>query len=135
MWGLRYHYDVNNSWSLGAEVGYQHDETSQKVINTDTGAIRTIKKNTDAIMIMGLAKLNYYIGTNGAFEFYGNLYAGAIILRVNGNGRKLGVEGSSTTFSFQVNPIGLRYGNALSGMLELGFGMKGIFTLGIGYNF
>ena len=41
----------------------------------------------------------------------------------------------STFFNLQLSPAGFQYGNALRGIVEIGFGYKGIINGEIQYNF
>lgn len=133
MWAVRYHYDVNNFWSLGGEVGYQRQSTEQTLENQQTQLRRNEEMLTNAYLLMGYAKLNYYTNQSGRFQIYGNLSAGVLLL--DSSGSEVFEDASDAYVAFQLNPIGVSYGGALSGFLEAGFGYKGFLTIGLSYAF
>lgn len=112
-------------------------DISWQLINEDVllNEIKVGDKSTN-FLSFGLG-VDYYYFEKGRLE----LYSGATIAPTLQYARLSNVEGiddESTAdgfFNYQINAVGLRYGDDLAVILELGYGYKGIGSLGISFRY
>lgn len=76
-----------------------------------------------------LNKIQLYSGAGLGFRY------GSEKLTPPAGSEKQGTTGTISQLSYQINALGLRYGNDLGGYIELGYGYKGIILAGISYQF
>lgn len=128
MWGLGYRYYVTPRFSVGADLGYMRH--SNRYTLTREEDVRSGERNTSYALALPTGEFSYL--NKPGVQLYGNLSAGIMVMSgystVSGDGSRYDYDG--TSFAFQVNPIGARFGRRFGGFVELGFGFKGIATLG-----
>lgn len=121
--GLNYSRKICPKISLGAQMVYAllketYTERSSKVSTTYTD---------NMFSILFLSKFNWVNGVN--FGFYQSAAFG-----LYNSFRE--AHDNVTKFAYQVSLAGLRFGSqSLFGTIELGFGNKGIFNIGLSYRF
>ncbi len=114
-------YYLNDRASLGLQVNYAAYDATYKL---SSGGDFKIKNTFITPMIH--AKANWV--NLKYFQLYSAIAAGAsFITGVDDNNKK----GNSTSFAFQVSPLGLRVGNTFSIFAEGGFGYQGIVSAGV----
>ena len=67
------------------------------------------------------------------FGMYSSLAAGIMVASLSGS--KNGDSDSKVNFMGQLTGLGAEFGGQLRGFAELGFGERGVFTLGLRYKF
>ncbi|QNK64628.1 hypothetical protein H7F33_09175 [Pedobacter sp. PAMC26386] len=119
---LGYRYQLSPEVRIGADLGYQ-GRTYIDRVNEFTAAA-----STDFIYSHGRT-----------VELYGTVGAGYRIMTggIGYSGRSISEEfNGANKFIYQINPIGIRVGNgAISGFAELGWGYRGLMTIGVAYKF
>lgn len=126
--GLEYDRNVNNWFTYGA-VGVV-DYISSDSYNVDGDGNKTYKGKFSFgyVSLMPLAKFRWF--TNPKFGMYSKIAFGAGIVP---GGEE---ENLQVSFAGQLSPVGMQFGGGnVSGILELGYGMQGIVTLGIKKSF
>lgn len=126
--GLEYDRNVNNWFTYGA-VGVV-DYISSDSYNVDGDGNKTYKGKFSFgyVSLMPLAKFRWF--TNPKFGMYSKIAFGAGIVP---GGEE---ENLQVSFAGQLSPVGIQFGGGnVSGILELGYGMQGIVTLGIKKSF
>lgn len=115
-------YSFNSRWSAGVSTGYTG--SVMRVVDKETGAVNS----TNFVHFVPLTAVGRYNYLNRpSVKLYGSLEAGGLLSF--GNDIQL-------TYNFQVNPIGVEYGNKFFGMAELGVGMNYFGgRIGLGYRF
>lgn len=113
-----YRYHISPRFLVGGDVGFQ--SVSWK---PDMGS-------TSFTTIMPLAE--YYYLNKPNVKLYGNAMVGLGLGSFTGS-----TEGTTSGAfpSFQLNPIGVRIGKNYGGFLEVGAGLKGIFSAGFSAKF
>lgn len=133
--GVGYRYHFRKNFSAGLDLSYQKVTNHFTYASNDSG--NPEKKGEDAInmiLIMPAAAFKYI--HRPKFQLYGNVAAGLAI----GSSEETvadgapSIEDSTTGFAFQINPIGVRVGRKIAGFAELGFGYRGIITVGLSVN-
>ncbi len=121
--GLNYSYKICPKVSLGAQLTYgmikeTYTERSSSISTTYTD---------NMFSFLFLSKFNWVNGVN--FGFYQSAAFG-----VFNSFRE--AHDNVTKFAYQVSLAGLRFGSqSIFGTIELGFGNKGIFNVGLVYRF
>lgn len=134
MYEVGYRYRLSDQIKIGADIGYLNAE---KVFKSTTGANKTQEvRKANYLVFLPTAEFSYI--KTPLLNFYGSGAAGAIFGRVQEvknltTGKTTGKN--SVSFAYQVNPVGLRVGKRLGAFAELGFGYKGLATLGANFKF
>ena len=130
-WQAGYRYLLTDRWAVGGSFIFDYETAD---------AIRNISGFGDT-KIGDFKRFHYTLGAEADFSyiarekfaFYSSLGIGATLYH-----QTYRQEGATNTdsddlihFNFQVTPIGLKFGNVWGGFLELGFGYKGIISLGL----
>lgn len=122
---LGYKYHINSRFNVGGVFLYEYSTADAYNQNVRIG---DFYKNFFTLAAEG--GVNYI--KSSYFSFYGLLGAGASIYnqkyKEDITNRK--ESQSIVHFNFQITPIGLKFGNNYGGYLELGFGYRGIISLG-----
>ncbi|MDX6191593.1 hypothetical protein SGQ83_19720 [Flavobacterium sp. Fl-318] len=125
-----YRYQITDRSRVGLDLGYQN--YSSKMITEKTS--KTVKRAVDYILILPTA--NYTYLRIPLVDLYGSASIGAYLTneKITETNQNV-IKNNSIDLGWQVNPIGLRVGEKLSGFAELGFGIKGFVTAGVNYKF
>jgi hypothetical protein len=133
LWSIGYRYYVAPRFNIGADIGYM--KFNADYLLTKGAEERKGERNTT--FLLALPNAEYVYLNKPKVQLYGNLGLGMIHLSghsdVAGDGQPY--DYSASTFAFQVNPIGVRFGQRFGGFAELGFGLKGIFSAGFSARF
>ncbi len=126
---IYYKYALAKRWFVGIDASYQSIWYDAYVNNAKSGKI------TDSYITFGLGTEYHYVST----EWF-QMYSGLSIAYTAQSSKYTGSSsdfsnGSSSFVNFHVNAAGFRFGKVLAGIVELGFGYKGIVTGGISYQF
>jgi len=132
---LDYGYRVSRKFLVGLSLSYSRIAEEQyrksepdKLYGTSTGYYYSV---------MPTVKANWIEKEH--FTFYSRVSAGLLLCKydnkVEGKNDDDKDDDMSKAFAFQVSPVGLEFGNALRGYVELGFGAAGIVSGGIRYRF
>jgi hypothetical protein len=124
---LTYNFAPKKWLHLGGALAYENIKKDVFVSNEKQGSL-----NRDFVTIAAEAKFSY-VNAN-YFQMYSGLGAG-ITLNSDKFTPITGSDNSDTQthFNFQLNLLGFRFGNALAGYLEIGYGYKGIASFGLSY--
>lgn len=132
MLGLRYTYQFSDRFRAGLDAGYlKMDRTLVEKDKSDNPTV--YKSNQHVIVVMPTAEFSYI--KTSFINFYGSASAGGMLIATPDQPKEKIKGGTDMSFAFQVNPLGLRIGKQFGGFAELGFGHKGIATVGISYQF
>lgn len=101
---LAYHYRINKTLAVGASL------------STDFEWFHSV-----------MFKMQFYYISNPKFSFYGDLGLGATLWCYENSNRDLT---SKIIPNFGIYPIGLKFGRNAGGLIELGYGYKGIVNFG-----
>ncbi len=129
VYGLGYRYHVSPRVNVGLDLGYMQFDADYELKKDNDRQSGTRK--TNFVLILPTAEYAYM--NKRKVQLYGNASVGLATLSgkssvgASANNDK---DYSSTVFAFQVNPIGVRYGERFGGFAELGFGFKGFLSLG-----
>lgn len=128
LWGIGYRYYVSPRFSVGLDMGFMKYSASYTLKKADDK--RQGERKTNFIVALPTAEYSYL--NKQKVQLYGNIGVG--ITSVSGHST-VSRDGdlhdySATTVAFQLNPIGVRFGQRFGGFAELGFGFKGIVTAG-----
>lgn len=121
---LGYTYQLNRVISVGLNVGYYNVGITLK---DDTG---TVNSSAGLVPILATGKFDWFRNQSDMFGMYSKVGLGAMAW----GGKLLEDDLISRTYwtpAFHVSLIGLEVGQAVSGFMELGAGMEGIFQIGI----
>lgn len=119
--GVEYGRNVNSWFTYGGLVTL--DYMTSRTYNVDSEGNRTPngRFNLGYVSLMPVAKFRWF--DHPRFGMYSKVGAGAGLAFSDGTG---------VSFSAQLSPVCMQYGNdKLRGVLEIGYGMQGILTLGI----
>lgn len=115
-------YHFNTRWSVGLNTGYAG--CVWKIVDKDTRVVNS-ETHLDFIPVTAVGRYNYLYRPK--VKLYGSMEAGALLFA----GDDFGV-----TANFQINPIGVEFGQKFFGMAELGIGLNYVgCRLGMGYRF
>lgn len=123
----QYLYNFNNTWSIGCAAMY----TGTTAYNKE----RTCKQTDSFIALMPTVRATWFHSSH--FGMYSRAAIGGLIDFANttNTGSTNGTKKESSTsgnVAFQVSPVCMEFGsNKVSGFLELGFGMQGMFMAGV----
>lgn len=128
MFELGYRYNINERLKIGADISYLKSEDTFKA---NTANAKSVTRNTN--YLMGLATVEFSYIRTSLLNFYGSGGLGVL----SGSTKETGGSYSSNevAFGYQINPAGLRVGKKFGAFVELGYGYKGIATLGLNYRF
>lgn len=128
LWGIAYRYYVTPRFSVGLDAGYMQYSASYSLKKSDDE--REGERKTKFIVALPTAEYSYL--NKEKVQLYGNIGLGLTSMSghstVSGDGSRY--DYSAASFAFQLNPIGVRFGQRFGGFAELGFGFKGFFTAG-----
>ncbi len=130
LYGLGYRYSINR-FKIGADLGFARSSSKLTNAGENTPSIKERELN---FLVLPTAEFVYF--RKGLFELYGSAGAGVNLKRhtenaltANAKARKSDL---TTSFIYQVNPIGFSVGNSrIGGFVEAGLGSKGFLTAGI----
>jgi len=122
---LGYKYSPSPRIAVGATFAYAYNNSDAYINNTKNGEF-------DDNYFTFAAELEYRYVSQPKLVLYGSVGAGATIMKqkyTSDTGKSS--DADKTYFNFQVSPIGIKYGNRFGVFGELGFGYKGILSVGI----
>lgn len=129
---LRYYYQVLPWLEVGGEIGAK------------TNSVMNIYNQNETSPFLNYSNTALFLTAGIRFSFYKTdfvqLYSGLNV------GARLNIESQNSTipyntyaphvgsagFTFQATAFGVRFGKQVYGLAELGYGYKGILTLGVG---
>jgi len=123
-----YRFSLSETVNLGAQVGYLGLKSTTTVHDTDGNKLSEANTKSNVILVMPAIDVRYFKANK--FKMYGNLMAGVGFTTSTSDGE----SDSGSGFVFQVNPIGLSYGEKTSVFLEAGIGAS-IFNGGVSFTF
>lgn len=129
---LSYHrFNATNRVGVGLALVY--DKLSADIVNSTKTKISS--SSTQAITAAVEGKFKYNKGDH--FNIYGLLGAGYTFNRTSYDPPPSSGKDSfdNSHFNFQVTPIGVQFGSAVKGFIELGIGYKGLVSGGLQFNF
>lgn len=129
VYGLGYRYHVTPRFNVGLDLGYMQFKADYEL--KKEGDVQEGTRKTNFVLILPSAEYAYM--SKRKVRLYGNASAGVTTLSGTssvGAAANNDKDYSSTVFAFQINPIGVRYGERFGGFAELGFGFKGFLSLG-----
>ena len=133
---LGYRYSLNR-FKVGADLGFARSSSKLTLTGESSPSIK--EKNLN-FLVLPTAEFVYL--RKGLFEMYGSASAGINLSRhtedaLTEAGRKnLSKSDLTTSFIYQVNPIGFSVGNdRIGGFVEVGLGSKGFLTAGLSLKF
>ena len=136
LYGLGYRYSLNK-FRLGADLGFARSNSKLTLTGENSPSIKECNLN---FLLLPTAEFVYF--RKGLFEMYGSAGAGINLSRHTEDaltevGRKnLNKSDLTTSFIYQVNPIGFSVGNdRIGGFVEIGLGSKGFLTAGLSLKF
>lgn len=136
LYGLGYRYSLNR-FKVGADLGFARSSSKLTLTGKSSPSIK--EKNLN-FLVLPTAEFVYL--RKGLFEMYGSASAGINLSRhtedaLTEAGRKnLSKSDLTTSFIYQVNPIGFSVGNdRIGGFVEVGLGSKGFLTAGLSLKF
>lgn len=122
---LDYRRPVSDRMKLGAQIGYYayKGTSTEYSFNREIYEVYDVKRSAFVIM----PGLDYTYYQRNKFKFYGNVMAGVGITNSEAKGTmntsRYG-EDNNVIFAFQVNPIGLSYGENFKFFAEGGLGFS-----------
>lgn len=130
---LTYYYAIKPWLHVGGEVYYsgRYTEVRDRVPDEQLGTA-----GVSNLSVLPSIRFQYYDREN--IGLYSGVSAGLHILMAHGDQLYDGENPVNTLayrLAFQVTALGMRFGNRVYGMMEIGFGHKGICTIGIGTRF
>lgn len=130
LYGVGYHYFVSKNFKLGLSAQYARYDVSRSFSNGLSAS------ETDTWVTLLVEPKGQWIDGRVA-QLYSGVGLGASFYRSEGrsSAREEVFTDNRTFFSFQVTPIGVRFGRAVGGHLELGFGYKGLINIGLSGRF
>lgn len=126
VWSVGYRYYVTPRFNVGGDISYMRNKTDYTL--TKGTDVRQGERQNNFYMVMPTAEYLYM--NRPKVQLYGNLGVGVLSLSGHSTVTTDRHDYSATTVAFQVNPIGVRFGQRFGGFAELGFGLKGILTAG-----
>lgn len=134
---LNYNYFVSEKFAVGMNVGYFSDNSKKTYRDKSTDELTYTSDKTSLITITPNIKFIYV--KKNRFQFYGRALAGVGLktekTKVRNSTETVSKKDNDPWFIFQVMPIGLSYGGDFAVYGEFGFGVKGLFGLGVRYQF
>lgn len=134
--GLAYLYHFNRWLSVGANLNYQRLKTEYSIKKADN-LTEVAKANRTITAIMLLPEVHFTYLNKPVVQLYGQIGLGAVMYFVHKSSSAQPYDDHSAlpVFAFQIDPIGVRVGKKYAGFFQLGFGFKGIATLGFSARF
>lgn len=134
---ITYNHFLSHKLAVGVDVGYYSYQTDEVYEDQDTHEKTYAHSNWTLFSIA--PNIKYIYVDHPAFDFYGRaliglLYGHSASEARSGSGTNTD-SGNALFFMAQVMPLGVRFGRAFGGFVELGFGMKGFIGLGLSYKF
>ena len=138
VFGLGYRYSLSKRMKLGMDIGFAK-VSSHVTAKGDKGP--SYKEKELNLLVLPTAEVIYL--KRNLFQLYGSAAAGINLTRHSETaktekGKELVQAGShfNQEFAYQVNPIGVRFGNKrIGGFVEAGLGYRGFITAGISLGF
>lgn len=134
---LNYNYFVSEKLGIGLNVGYFGRTVKRTYENRYTGELTYSKDKVSMVSITPNIKFIYF--QKNRFQFYGRVLAGIALTTdkadVRNSSESISKKDTDSWFLFQFMPLGFSYGGDFAIFGELGFGVKGIFGLGLRYQF
>lgn len=132
--GLQYDYLLNPNLAVGMSAAFEQKtaelEVRHKTVNRD---ITVGSYRRRAFTLAPEVNFTYRLPT--AVKIYGTVGLGGTLILETFRGDNGSRTVASGSFAFQVSPVCLRFGRTFSGWIELGYGYKGIASLGASYQF
>lgn len=136
LYGLGYRYSLNR-FKVGADLGFARSSSKLTLTGESSPSIK--EKNLN-FLVLPTAEFVYL--RKGLFEMYGSASAGINLSRhtedalTEADRKNLSKSDLTTSFIYQVNPIGFSVGNdRIGGFVEVGLGSKGFLTAGLSLKF
>lgn len=136
LYGLGYRYSLNR-FKVGADLGFARSNSKLTFSGENSPSVKERNLN---FLVLPTAEFVYF--RKGLFEMYGSAGAGINLTRhtedafTEASHKNAGKSDLTTSFIYQVNPIGLSVGNNhIGGFVEVGLGSKGFFTAGLNLKF
>lgn len=128
---VSYKYKINRTFSVGSTFVY----TSICTNLLSTGGVVEERESYQFFTLAVDGYVNYL--QRGRFKLYGTLGVGCTMINQRNYDISENKKSAQNQFhlNFQVSPIGVQFGDMISGFLELGFGYKGIVSAGVAYRF
>ena len=128
MFEVGYRYKINERWKVGGDLSYLK---LQNTFHASTSNSNSVTRNTNYVMALGAGEFSYIR------KPLLNFYCSAAVGLLGGSTKQTGgsYHSNEVGFAYQINPAGLRVGKKFGAFLELGFGYKGIATMGLNYRF
>ena len=124
---LGYKYRPTDRYGIGGVFVYDYSTAKGVVNDVKTG--KFINRHYTLA-----AEIDYTYFRSGNFSMYGLAGIGGTLhtqkYNDNDDSQQDGSD-SQPYFTFQVTPVGLKYGNNFGGFAELGFGYRGIVSVGL----
>lgn len=133
VFGLSYRNQITDRIKVGGDLGYMK---SEQIFSPKAGTTNNTNdiKITQHLLIAMPAVEYSYIKTPW-LNFYGSAAAGINFTSSTERLNAQAAKDSKIDFAYQVSPAGLSIGKKLAGFAEIGYGNKGILTVGISYKF
>jgi hypothetical protein len=130
LYGVGYNYFIGKGFKLGFSAQYARYDVGRSFSNDLTA------DETDTWITFLVEPKGQWVDGRVA-QLYSGFGIGASFYTSEGrsSAREEVFKNNMTIFSFQVTPIGVRFGRAVGGQLELGFGYKGLINLGLSGRF
>lgn len=126
---IGYRYFLSNRFAIGADLGYQHHKMNE-VISNSTANKNGYKEKSHRFLILPMASYTYF--QKNLFKLYGNAGVGTLISRNHFENATNKENETTANLAFQINPIGIRFGNeSIGAFAEIGIGYKGFAEVGI----
>ena len=137
--------ELENKQSLGEfRAGYAYYPTERvsvgatvSILQTTSDAVRsgTSSGEYTTRYLTFAAEGTYNYLTRESFRLYGLIGAGVTNLNASYTGQGQNERDNANAFNFHVSPIGAAFGRQFGGTAEVGFGYRGIVSLGLFYKF
>lgn len=131
--------DLENKRSVGEfRVGYAYHPIERFSVGASVSYLQTIADAVTDGTVQGEYKSRYLtVAAEGTYYYlsrrnvrlYGLIGAGLTNLSSDYRGD----DAANNVFNLHVSPIGITFGNRFGGTAEIGFGYRGIFSLGLFY--
>lgn len=120
-----YKFTPTNRFGLGLTYAHTRNTAAINIHDVPTG-----KSTTNYHTIAAEAQYNYINRT--FFRLYAVVGAGITSFTEKYEPNTGSAEKNTAGhFNFQVSPVGVKFGNRIGGMAEVGFGYKGLFNAGL----
>lgn len=120
---LGYKYSIAPKIAIGGIFVYENSSSDAYIDNASAGQF---KNNYYTLA----AEMDYKYIKKKNLSLYGVLGAGATLYGQKYEESNKNVSENTVNFNFQISPLCIKLGNKVGGFAELGFGYKGILSVG-----